>query len=98
MPYTIAGLGNPGEEYKQTRHNTGRMMLELIAKKFGFEDFKEIPKIKALTAEGKIGKDKVLLIEPNNFMNRSGASLTSLVTSKKKAEHLIVIYDDLDLP
>jgi PTH1 family peptidyl-tRNA hydrolase len=101
MSFIIAGLGNPGEEYALTRHNTGRMMLEYIAKKFSFDDFKENIKIKALVAEGKIkiGKkeEKILLVAPNNFMNRSGASLAPLVASVKKAHDLIVIYDDLDL-
>jgi PTH1 family peptidyl-tRNA hydrolase len=100
MSYIIAGLGNPGEEFSGTRHNTGRMMLEAIAKKFEFGEFKENLKNKALVAEGKIGKEKVLLIEPNNFMNRSGASLSPYVFGhpmSKKYPNLIVIYDDLDL-
>ncbi len=102
MPYIIAGLGNPGEEYKQTRHNTGRIITEYIAKKNNFSEFKENIKIKALFATGEIGsgkkKEKVTAILPDNFMNRSGASLPTLITSVKKANNLIVIYDDLDLP
>ncbi len=106
MSFIIAGLGNPGQEYASTRHNTGRIMLEAIAKKFTFDAFKENIKLKALVAEGKVivgeGKEKkeekVTLVAPNNFMNRSGASLSPLITSVKKAESLIVIYDDLDLP
>jgi PTH1 family peptidyl-tRNA hydrolase len=97
MPYIIAGLGNPGDDYKLTRHNTGRIMLEAIARKFSFPLFSDRPKIKALVSEGKIGKEKVTLVEPNNFMNRSGASVAPLVGSVKKAKNLIVIYDDLDL-
>jgi PTH1 family peptidyl-tRNA hydrolase len=85
MSYIIAGLGNPGEEFSGTRHNTGRMMLEAIAKKFEFGEFKENLKNKALVAEGKIGKEKVLLIEPNNFMNRSGPSLVSCHYRRKKS-------------
>jgi len=102
MSYIIAGLGNPGEEYASTRHNTGRMMIERIAKKYSFDEFKENLKLKALVAEGKIkvGKkdEKVTLVAPNNFMNNSGGSISPLITSLKKAENLIVIYDDLDLP
>jgi PTH1 family peptidyl-tRNA hydrolase len=106
MSYIIAGLGNPGEEYVSTRHNTGRMMIELIAKKFGFDEFKENVKLKARVSEGKMkvgeGKqqkeEKVTLIAPDNFMNNSGGSLVSLISSEKKAGSLIVIYDDLDLP
>lgn len=98
MSYIIAGLGNPGEEYLNTRHNTGRIMLEAIAKKFEAEEFKDTPKIKALVSSAKIGKEKVTLVEPNNFMNRSGASIAPLVKSLKAAQQVIVIYDDLDLP
>ncbi len=101
MPYIIAGLGNPGEEYKDTRHNTGRIIAEHIAKKFEFDEPKENSKIKSLVTKGeiKIGKksEKVEIVLPNNFMNRSGASLAPLITSVKKAHSLIVIYDDLDL-
>jgi PTH1 family peptidyl-tRNA hydrolase len=101
MSFIIAGLGNPGEEYALTRHNTGRMMLEMFAKKNNFPEFKENPKLKALVSEEKIkiGKkeEKVTLVAPNNFMNRSGGSLAPLITSVKKAHELIVIYDDLDL-
>lgn len=98
MSYIIVGLGNPGEEYQNTRHNTGRIMLSALAKSIGASDFVEKPKIKALVAEGKLDSEKITLVEPNNFMNRSGGSLPTLVTSVKKAEKLIVIYDDLDLP
>jgi peptidyl-tRNA hydrolase, PTH1 family len=52
MSYIIAGLGNPGEEYASTRHNTGRMMIENLAKKFSFDEFKENLKLKALISSG----------------------------------------------
>jgi PTH1 family peptidyl-tRNA hydrolase len=101
MSFIIAGLGNPGEEYALTRHNTGRIVLEAFAKKYNFSEFKENPKLKGFISEGKIkvGKkeEKVTLVEPNNYMNRSGASLAPLITSVKKAHELVVIYDDLDL-
>lgn len=96
--YIIAGLGNPGQEYEHTRHNVGRMFLEYVGKKEGLSDWREDKKLKALTTEGKIGKGKVLLVKPNNFMNNSGKSLAPLVKSKKAAPGLVVVYDDLDLP
>lgn len=98
MSYIIAGLGNPGEEYADTRHNTGRLVLDYVAKKNNFPDFKENIKAKALVSSGEIAGKKVTLLEPDNFMNRSGASVAVLITSAKKAQELIVIYDDLDLP
>ncbi len=96
--YIIAGLGNPGEEYKNTRHNAGRIVLEYFRIKNNFSDWDEKKKEKAFHSEGKIGKSKVLLVEPDNFMNNSGKSLLPVVTSIKKAEKLIVVYDDMDIP
>lgn len=97
MKYVVA-LGNPGEEYKNTRHNVGRIVLEVFVKKNDFSDWISDKKLKALSSQGKIGKEKVYLIEPETFMNKSGISLQSIIASKKKAESLIVIHDDLDLP
>lgn len=96
--YYITALGNPGEEYKNTRHNVGRIALEEFFKRNGFSDWTLDKKLKALSSQGKIGKEKAFLIEPETFMNKSGLSLQSIITSKKKAENLIVIHDDLDLP
>jgi peptidyl-tRNA hydrolase, PTH1 family len=96
--YIITGLGNPGDEYKDTRHNTGRMMLEALAKKFEFKDLEFNKKLNALVAEGKMGKEKVVLLAPETFMNKSGNALKPLITSPKKADQLIVIYDDFQLP
>jgi PTH1 family peptidyl-tRNA hydrolase len=111
MHYIVA-LGNPGEEYKNTRHNVGRIALEEFFKKNDFSEWTIDKKLKALSSEGKIGKEKILLIEPETFMNNSGLSLKPLAGKivKKKvypvgkrslsygAEDLIVIHDDLDLP
>lgn len=99
MPYIIAGLGNPGEEYENTRHNTGRMMLMAISgAKDGFDSFEFDKRLNAFKSEIKIGKEKVSLIAPQTFMNNSGKSLAPLVKNVKSAEKLIVIYDDFNLP
>lgn len=98
MNYIIAGLGNPGGEYENTRHNVGRMFVEYLRKKEDFPEWREDKKLKAATSEGKIGKGKVLLVKLNNFMNNSGKSLALLVKNKKTTEQLVVVYDDLDLP
>ena len=97
MNYIVA-IGNPGEEYKNTRHNVGRIVLEEFVKKNDFPDWVLDNKLKALSSQSKIGKEKAHLIEPETFMNKSGLSLQPIITSKKKAEELIVIHDDLDLP
>ncbi len=96
--FTVVGLGNPGEEYTNTRHNAGRIILEIIAKKNAFSDWREEGKLKALVAEGKLGKTKTLFVLPNNFMNNSGKSVAPLIKAKKDLASLVVIYDDLDLP
>jgi len=98
MNYIIVGLGNPGEEYELTRHNTGRIVLSALYKKENLSSFKLDKKLKALVSEGKIGKDKIEVIFPETFMNKSGASVAPLIKNKKQAERLIVVHDDLDLP
>lgn len=108
MTYIIAGLGNPGIEYKETRHNIGRMVADAFVKKHGLPEIEVDKVLKALATEGKIEgahvltgkmkKEKVLVLEPETFMNKSGESVTKAVKSKKAAEQLVVIHDDLDLP
>jgi PTH1 family peptidyl-tRNA hydrolase len=97
MPYIIAGLGNPGEEYENTRHNTGRIVLEVVRAEFG-DDFEYNKKLNARVSQGKIGKEKVTFIAPDTFMNNSGKAIGQLVKSIKAATRLIVIYDDFNLP
>lgn len=98
MQYIIVGLGNPGEEYAKTRHNTGRMVVEAFRKKNDFPDWNRDMGLKALVSKGSFGKNKVVLLEPDNFMNMSGKSVAPLVKNAKDAERTIVVYDDLDLP
>ncbi len=97
MNYIIVGLGNPGEEYVNTRHNVGRMVLDLLAKENEGE-WKEDQKLKSLVCNLKLGKHKVTLLQPETFMNKSGEALKTLIKTKKAAETLIVVHDDLDLP
>ncbi|MEI6042606.1 MAG: aminoacyl-tRNA hydrolase [bacterium] len=104
--YIIVGLGNPGEEYESTRHNVGRFIATSFAKQYELPDFSYDKKFLGLVSKGEIeagkGKskivEKVTVILPETFMNKSGKSLADLITSEKKAEKLIVIQDDLDLP
>lgn len=98
MPFVIVGLGNPGKEYEKTRHNAGRMMVELFAKQEGFDDF-ELKKVaKALVSEGMVDGEKVQLVLPEVFMNTSGKVVPSFVKSVKAAQKLIVVRDELDMP
>lgn len=99
MNYIIVGLGNPGEEYINTRHNTGRIAVDALAKRIDEQDsFKEDKKLKAEVAKTKIGKHAAILIKPNTFMNKSGDAVRSQIKNKKQAETLVVVHDDLDLP
>ena len=98
MNYVIVGLGNPGEEYENTRHNLGRIILEYFRKKYDCTEWQINKKSKGLISEGEIEKSKIILLEPETFMNKSGVSAKFFITSKKNAEKLVVIYDDLDLP
>jgi PTH1 family peptidyl-tRNA hydrolase len=97
MGYIFVGLGNPGDEYKETRHNTGRMLVEWFGKSLDAE-WKLDKKLNATVAKVKVGKTPVTLVLPETFMNNSGKSVKPLITSVKSAEKLMVIYDDLDLP
>ncbi len=98
MNYIIVGLGNPGTEYDLTRHNTGRMAVDALAKRIEETEWSEDKKLKSEILKTKIGKHNVLLVKPNTFMNKSGDAVKSLVKSKKAAETLVVVHDDLDIP
>jgi len=93
----ILGLGNPGKEYENTRHNAGRMAAEYFAKKNDIGPFEPHKKSASLVAEGKIAKNNILIALPETFMNKSGASAIKLVRPKKELPELIVIHDDLDI-
>lgn len=106
MTFIVVGLGNPGSEYEGTRHNTGAMALEVFRKAQEFPDWTLDTKRKVLISEGKVeplekksGKiEKVLLLFPQTFMNKSGDAVGGLIKNKKAAERLVVIHDDLDIP
>lgn len=94
----IVGLGNPGEEYKEGRHNTGRIILESIAKANDFSEWKNDMKLKSLRSRGEIGKEKFDFIMPETFMNNSGVAVMQVIDNPKKLKNLVVVYDDIDLP
>jgi len=98
MTWIIVGLGNPGEEYEGTRHNTGRMVLAYFAKKYDCTPWQENKKMRATISRGSLGKQTLLLLAPDTFMNKSGAAVAKYVKSVRAAQQLVVVYDDLDLP
>jgi len=95
---TIFGLGNPGKEYEETRHNTGRIILNFIAKANDFSGWKDDMKLKSRRAKGEIDGEKMEFITPDTFMNNSGVAVSKIIDSKNKLKNLVVIYDDMDLP
>jgi len=94
----IVGLGNPGAEYKNTRHNLGWLMLDELYQKLGvFGPWKKSAKFKGEVAQSE-GKE-TLLLKPRAFMNESGRSVAAAMNFYKiKPENLTVIHDDFDLP
>lgn len=91
----IVGLGNPGTEYANTRHNVGFMVVDELARRHGGSVTNS--KCKALTGEIRIGGEKVALLKPMTYMNLSGESVRAFMDYYKvKLEDMIVVYDDLD--
>ena len=92
----IAGLGNPGRKYKNTKHNAGFMVIDRLAEKYNLSLRKE--ERKAVVAKKRIKGEKIILAKPQTFMNKSGTSLGKLVDYYKlDLANVLVIYDDLDL-
>lgn len=93
----IIGLGNPGEKYAKTRHNTGFLVVNKIAEE------KDVVlrlenEFKSVKADFNIGKERIMLIEPQTFMNNSGEAVEKLRSYYKlDTEDIIVIHDDVDL-
>ena len=98
MAIVIVGLGNPGKEYEKTRHNAGRDTVQLLARQGSFDEFVFNKKANALAAEGKIDREKVMLVLPETFMNNSGKAMSAFVKSVRAAKQLLIIHDDLDVP
>lgn len=94
--YLIVGLGNPEEEYNNTRHNMGFHTINKLAKQYEIEITKR--KFKGLYGSGIIEGEKVILLKPQTFMNLSGESIKEIIQFYKiEIEQLIVIYDDIDI-
>jgi len=92
----IVGLGNPGSQYAETRHNIGFLLVDLLAEvhKLQFRS-----KFQGLLAEGHVEGERLLLLKPQTFMNLSGRSVSELIHFYKVAqENLLIIQDDMDLP
>ena len=95
--YLIAGLGNPGREYRESRHNFGFMVVDRLAERLNTQFTKE--QQKALIASAVYEGRKLLLAKPQTYMNDSGKAVVPLLHYYKiSQDHLLVIHDDMDLP
>ncbi|MCR3955692.1 MAG: aminoacyl-tRNA hydrolase [Gudongella sp.] len=92
----IAGLGNPGNKYSGTRHNVGFDVIDRLAQENNIRVNRL--RFKALTGEGFIGTEKVLLLKPSTYMNNSGESIREVMEFYKlEPDKLLVIVDDIDI-
>lgn len=97
VAYIIAGLGNPGTEYENTRHNAGFMAIDTLAEDLK-EDVKRL-KFKSLYCDTVIEGKRCILLKPTTFMNNSGEAVREAMEFYKLSpEKLIVLYDDITLP
>jgi len=95
--WMIVGLGNPGKEYEKTRHNVGFRVTDLVASDWKIKI--DRLKFRALTRMVTFNGMKVLLVQPQTYMNASGAAVSALATYYKvPAERILVVFDDISLP
>lgn len=94
----IVGLGNPGANYINTRHNIGFIAVDLISNRYNFI-WAHKPKFNAYIATGECDLGKVILCKPDTFMNLSGRAVQAIASFYKiPLDKIIVIHDDIDLP
>jgi PTH1 family peptidyl-tRNA hydrolase len=92
----IVGLGNPGEEYTDTRHNTGFKVIDLLAEALGIDVRKK--KFGSRFGMGELANEKLILLKPWQFMNLSGQAVaTATGFYRLEANNLLVVTDDMDL-
>lgn len=97
IDWLVVGLGNPGIQYTNTRHNTGFRVLDALCKKHNVRCDRH--KFKALTGEAVLGGHRVLLVKPQTYMNLSGEAVSAAADFYKiPPEHVLVIFDDISLP
>jgi PTH1 family peptidyl-tRNA hydrolase len=96
----IVGLGNPGKNYENTRHNAGFRAIDVLSQEFGAGEWQPKDKFHAHIQEARVVTVPVLLVKPQTYMNRSGEAVQKLVDFYKlnHAEQLLILCDDIDLP
>jgi PTH1 family peptidyl-tRNA hydrolase len=99
VPKLLVGLGNPGAKYDRTRHNIGFAVIDALAKSWQIP-LADTSKFKGVFGEGLgVSGEKIRLLKPSTYMNRSGESIQSVLNwYKLPPESVLVIYDEMDLP
>jgi len=98
MPFLLIGLGNPGSKYAETRHNAGFWFLDQLAETAGLS-FRRTLRLHSHVARGNLFGHDCILARPRTFMNESGRAVRAVLDYyKASAEHVLVAYDELDLP
>ncbi len=93
----VVGLGNPGEAYEGTRHNLGFMVLDRLAERYGTAV--DVKKKKSMVGRFKIGKERVMLLKPQTFVNLSGEAVLYMASFLRvMPENIIAVCDDVNLP
>ena len=96
-PFLVVGLGNPGPEYTETRHNVGFWVANALQEEYDFSPFQK--KFQGIYAEKTVGQTKFYILKPLTYMNLSGAAVGEIMRYYKiPLDHVIVVHDDLDLP
>ena len=96
--WLVAGLGNPGEKYQNTRHNAGFLVIDRLAESYGIDLLQPGPDPQVLWAKGTVGAVPVVLAKPLAYMNRSGPPVRRLADELHiPVEAVMVVHDDVDL-
>ncbi len=99
LPRLIVGLGNPGQKYERTRHNIGFEIIDALAKSFPDVSLVENKRFHGASGEFRSAGERIVLLKPTTYMNKSGQSVRAVLDWYKLAPTaVLVIYDDMDLP
>ena len=95
----IVGLGNPEIQYKKTRHNLGRRVIEYLARDLEASGWKMEMRFNAFTAKSFLNGEKIIFAKPQTFMNNSGIAVKSISDYYKiPSEEILIVHDEIDLP
>ncbi|PIR95962.1 MAG: aminoacyl-tRNA hydrolase [Candidatus Doudnabacteria bacterium CG10_big_fil_rev_8_21_14_0_10_42_18] len=96
----VVGLGNPGEKYTNTRHNSGFLAIDDFLKSLNADINPACTKFGSLLVEASLGSEKLFFVKPNTFMNNSGTAVAEIINFYKTdpTKNLLVVHDDKDLP